>query len=61
MESNMSLGTLIRIWGGVLGSVMLLHSIRGHGRYRWSLHEVEDDSDTPIDMETEQYAVPGCV
>ncbi len=57
----MSLGTLIRIWGGVLGSVMLLHSIRGHGRYRWSLHEVEDDSDTPIDMETEQYAVPGCV
>jgi len=44
----MSLAILIRIWSGVLGSVLVLHSILGHGSYRWGLYDIDDDSDIPI-------------
>jgi len=39
---------LIRIWGGALGLIVLLHAILGRGNYRWGFHEIEDDSDIPI-------------
>ncbi len=31
----MTAGTLIRLWFGFLGSITLIHSIRGKGTYRW--------------------------
>ena len=39
---------LIRIWGGVLGLIALLHAILGRGTCRWGFYDIEDDSDIPI-------------